>query len=125
MDCSGPSDGVADTVPQSSLAVALPRAASICDEDGLHPSGVLFPLAVITGGVVDDDHVTVLDVVAELPQASVDVQVLVWLLRQPLDCSRPSTGIADTVPQLSVALALPSAALISAADGLHPAGSGV
>ena len=64
-------------VPQSSLAVALPRAASIAAEVGLQPSVDELPVAVITGGVVFDDQLTVLDVVAVLPHISVAVHVLV------------------------------------------------
>ena len=64
------------TVPQSSLAVALPSAASIADDDGLHPSAGP-PVTVITGGVVFDDQLTVLEVVAVLPHISVAVHVLV------------------------------------------------
>ena len=63
--------------PQSSVAVALPRAASIADEVGLQPSVDVVPVAVITGGVAFDVQVTVLDVVAVLPHASVAVHVLV------------------------------------------------
>ena len=63
--------------PQSSVAVALPRAASIADEVGLHPSVEVVPVAVITGGVVLFVHVIVLDAVAVLPHASVAVHVLV------------------------------------------------
>jgi hypothetical protein len=64
-------------VPQASVAVAVPRAALIAAEFGLHPSGELSPLAVITGGVAAADQVIVLEVVAVLPQASVAVNVLV------------------------------------------------
>ena len=74
---TGPSTGVRVKVPQPSVAVALPSAASIAAVDGLHPRVVAVPVAVITGGVAFDDQVTVLDVVAVLPQASVAVKVLV------------------------------------------------
>ena len=79
----------------------------------------------MVGGVTSTVQLIVLESLAELPQASVVVHVLVCERRQPLLCRRPSTGVADTVPQLSVALALPRAALMSAADGLHVVGSGV
>ena len=49
---TGPSRGVSVIVPQASVAVADPSAASIADEDGLHPSVVVVPVAVIIGGVV-------------------------------------------------------------------------
>ena len=74
---TGPSTGVNVNTPQASVAVALPSAASIAPNDGLHPSVVAVPVAVITGGVVADDQVAVLDVVAVLPHASVAVNVLV------------------------------------------------
>ena len=74
---TGPSTGVKVNVPQASLAVALPSAASIAADVGLHPSVEVVPVAVITGGVAFDDQVTVLDTVDVLPQASVAVNVLV------------------------------------------------
>ena len=46
-------------------------------ELGLHPSVEVVPVAVITGGVALEVQVTVLDVVAVLPHASVAVNVLV------------------------------------------------
>ena len=48
---TGPSSGVSVIVPQASVAVADPSAASIADEDGLHPVNVV-PVAVIVGGVL-------------------------------------------------------------------------
>ena len=67
----------------------------------------------------------VVDVVALLPQASVAVNVLVCEKIHPLFVTGPSTEVGVTGPQLSVAVAEPRAALMAAADGLHPAGSGV
>jgi len=66
-------------VPHASDTVALPNAASIAAEVGLHPSAPLagVPVAVITGAVTSTVHVTVRDVVAVLPQASIAVKVLV------------------------------------------------
>ena len=77
MPLTGPVVIVIVGVPQASLAVALPRAASIAADVGLHPSVDEVPVAVITGGVVLDVHVTVLDTVDVFPQASVAVNVLV------------------------------------------------
>ena len=74
---TAPSVDVTVGVPHPSVAVAVPRAALIAAEFGLHPSGELSPLAVITGAVILVDQVTVLDTVAVLPQASVAVHVLV------------------------------------------------
>ena len=64
-------------VLQPSVAVAVPKAASICAAVGLQPSDVAVPVAVITGGVRSLVQVIVLDIVAELPQASVAVNILV------------------------------------------------
>jgi len=64
-------------VPHPSVAVALPNAASMADDAGLHASGVLLPLAVSVGGVRSSVHVAVRDAVDVLPQISVAVQFLV------------------------------------------------
>ena len=77
MPLTGPVVTVIVGVPQASLAVAEPSAASIAADVGLHPSVDEVPVAVITGGVVLDVQVTVLDTVDVLPQASVAVNVLV------------------------------------------------
>ena len=74
---TGPSTGVSVNVPHASVAVADPSAASIADDDGLHPRVNVVPVAVITGVLAVAAHTTVLDVVAVLPQASVAVNVLV------------------------------------------------
>ena len=105
--------------PQPSLAVALPSAALIAADDGLHPGVNVVPVAVIVGGMLSLVHVTVLDAVAVLPQPSVAVHVLVCVLTQ-LPVTGPSTGVSVKVPQASVAVALPSAASIDPDDGLHP-----
>ena len=119
-----PSTGVSVNVPQASVAVALPSAASMVADDGLHPSVNVVPVAVITGGVAADDQVTVCDAVAVLPQASVAVHVLVCDFAQ-VPLTGPSVDVSVNTPQASLAVALPSAASIAADDGLHPAGSGV
>jgi hypothetical protein len=63
---------------QLSVAVAPSNTLSIVAVDGLHPSAtVAVELAVITGGVISNVHVTVRDVVPTLPHASVAVHVLV------------------------------------------------
>src|SRR6266496_2023741 len=83
---TAPSDNVTVGVPQASVAVADPNAASIAAEVGLHPrapfAGV--PVAVIVGAVTSTVHVAVRDAVAPLPQASVAVNVLVCERLQPL-----------------------------------------
>ena len=80
---------------------------------------------MITGGTKSEVHVTVLVSVAVLPQASVAINVLVCDLEQPVDVIGPSLELTVGVPQASVAVAEPSAALIAAAEGLQPGGSGV
>ena len=63
--------------PQASVAVAEPRAALISLAVGLQDKLNVVPLAVIVGGTRSLVQVTVLAVVAELPQASIAVNVLV------------------------------------------------
>ena len=97
--------------------MAEPIAA---DEVGLpHSTTILSGQEVNTGGV-EDIHVTVREVVDVLPQASLAVNVLVWLREQVelLTCPSPAVTVGVTHP--SVAVAVPSAPLISLADGLHP-----
>jgi len=60
-----------------SVAVAVPRAASICAALGLQPSVRVVPLAVMAGPVVFTVQVTVREAVDELLQESVAVKVLV------------------------------------------------
>ena len=62
---------------QLSVAVALPNAAVIAEAAGLHASVMVVKLPVNVGGVGSSVHVTVLAAVAELPQPSVAVNVLV------------------------------------------------
>ena len=106
-------------VPQASVAVAVPSAALMSALVGLHDKVRAAPVAVIAGGVVSSVHVAVLDAVPVLPQASVAVHVLVWLLAHPLLTTTPSVEVRVGVPQASVAVAVPSAALISDAVELH------
>ena len=80
---------------------------------------------MITGAVISAVHVTVLESVAVLPQASVAINVLVCDLEQPVDVIGPSFELTVGVPQASVAVAEPRAALIAAAVGLQPGGRGV
>src|SRR6266498_2006453 len=110
-------------VPQASVAVALPSAASIAADVGLHASAFAAPVAVIVGAVISSVHVAVRDVVDVLVQASVAVNVLVCERKHPLDCTDPVLTVTVGVPQASVAVALPSAASIAADVGLHPSGA--
>jgi len=106
-------------IPHASLAVALPRAASIAADVGLHPSADVVPVAVITGGVTSEVQLAVLEVVVVLPHPSVAIHVLVCDLEQ-LPVTGLSLPVNVTAPQASLAVALPSAASIAVEDGLHP-----
>jgi len=72
-----PVETVTVGVPHASLAFALPNAASMAAEVGLHPSVGDEPVATMAGVVVLVDQLTVLDTEAVLPQISVAVHVLV------------------------------------------------
>ena len=74
---AGASLDVIVTGPHASVAVAVPRAALISEGTGLQPKVVVVPVAVIVGGIRSLVQVTVLDAVAELPQPSTAVKVLV------------------------------------------------
>jgi hypothetical protein len=117
-----PSEGVIVTAPHPSVAVADPNAALISDAVGLQPSVVVVPFAVIVGGVRSLVQLIVLDAVAVLPQASIAINVLVCVAVQLLDVvmTAASVGVIVTAPHASVAVAEPSAALMSDAVGLHP-----
>jgi hypothetical protein len=108
-------------VPQLSVAEAVPSAALICAEVGLQPAFNVVPEAVISGAVVSTTQVMVRDVPDIFPQASVAVKVLVCVRLHPMEMIFPSLNDITGIPQLSVAEAVPSAALIWAAVGLQPA----
>jgi hypothetical protein len=105
---------------QPSVAVAVPRAASISEAEGLQPSVVVVPLAVMDGPLRSRIHVTVVEAVAELPQPSAAVKVLVCDAEHEVVTTGPSETITAGVLQAAVAVAEPRAALISEADGLQP-----
>jgi hypothetical protein len=75
---------------------------------------------VITGGVRSLVQLTVLIAVAELPQPSEAMNVLTCEKAQPLEVTAPSVNVTIGVLQAAVAVADPSAAVISAAEGLQP-----
>ena len=116
----GPSIAVIVAVLQPSVAVAEPRAASISEAKGLQPSVVVVPPAVMDGPLRSRIHVTVEEAVAELPQPSEAVKVLVCDAEQEVVTTGPSETITAGVLQAAVAVAEPRAALISEADGLQP-----
>ena len=106
-----------------SVAVAEPRAAVISEAEGLHPSVTKAGVIIIVGGLGALSHVTVLDVVAELPQPSTAVNILVCEEEQLLVDTAPSVNVIVAMLQPSVADAEPSAAVISVAAGLQPSGT--
>src|SRR5207247_564515 len=118
---TAPSAGVTVALPlQVSVAVALPRAASIWAAVGLQPRVSVVPVAVIAGPVVSTVQVTVREAVVLLPQVLVALKVRVCELVQPLLVTAPSAGVTVALPlQVSVAVALPRAASIWAAGGLR------
>jgi len=118
--CSVPVTGVTVGVPQTSVAVAVPSAASIVPLFGFPQKNVIVPVAVMVGGVTSTVHVTVLDAVAEFPQPSIAVHVLVCERLHPVLWVTPSTVVTVGVPQASVTVAAPSPASIAAVDGLQP-----
>jgi len=118
--CTAPSVNDTIGVPHAADAVAVPRAALISEAVGLQPSVVVVPVIVIVGGLGALNHVTVLEVVAELPHASTAVNVLVCDGEQLVVDTAPSEEVTVGAPHASVAVAVPSAALISEATGLQP-----
>jgi hypothetical protein len=121
LEMTFPSLNDTNGVPQLSVAEAVPSAALIWAAEGLQPAFSVEPEAVISGAVVSITQVMVLEVPDTLPQASEAVKVLVWVRLHPLRMTFPSLNDINGVPQLSVAEAVPSAALICAAVGLQPA----
>ena len=115
-----PSIAVIVVVLQPSVAVAEPRAASISEEEGLQPRVVVVPLAVMDGPLRSRIHVTVVEAVAELPQPSEAENVLVCEALHEVVVTGPSETITAGVLQAAVAVAEPSAAEISEAEGLQP-----
>ena len=70
-------------------------------------------MALITGGVKSSVQVAVRDTdIAGLPHASETVQVLVCEREQPFEDTAASEGVGIPTLQLSVAVAVPKAALI-------------
>ena len=118
-----PSLDVTIGVLHAAVAVAEPSAAVISEADGLQPRVTEAGVIIIVGGLGALNQVTVLVMVAVLPQASVAMKVLVCEEEQVLVDTAPSVNEIVGVPQPSVAVAEPSAAVISEADGLQPRGT--
>ena len=117
---TGPSETVTDGVLQAAVAVAEPRAALISEAEGLQPSAGITPVIIIAGGLGVFVHVTVVEAVAVLPQASTAENVLVLEAEQEVVDIVPSLAVTDAVPHPSEAVAVPRAAAISEAEGLQP-----
>jgi len=117
---TGPSVNVTIGVPHAAVAVADPSAAVISEAEGLQPRVTEAGVIIIVGGLGALVQLTVLDTVAVLPHASIAENVLVCEALQEVVDIVPSVNVIVGVPQPSVAVAVPSAALISEADGLHP-----
>jgi hypothetical protein len=115
-----PSLAVTDAVLQPSVAVAVPSAALISEAEGLQPRVVVVPLAVMDGPLRSRIQVTVEEAVAELPQPSEAVKVLVCEAEHEVVVTGPSETVTDGVLHAAVAVAEPRAALISEAEGLQP-----
>lgn len=100
---------VSDGVLHKSLAVGIEKTGGFGQ---LIVKGSPTPL--ITGGVRSSVQVTVLDMVAVLPQPSVAVNVLVYDLLHVTAMTSSILPLCVIVvePQLSVAVALPYAAII-------------
>src|SRR5437016_4608911 len=118
------SDAVGVPTLQLSVALAVPRAASIVAASGLQPRASVVPVAVITGAVRSTVQVTVRETAAAgLPHASLTFHVRVCDRLQPVLVTTLSDAVGVPTLQLSVALAVPRAALIAAASGLQPSAS--
>ena len=107
------------------MTVTLPQVLEIETKlisagGSVPPCKVISAGQLITGAVWLLVHVTVLVVVAVLPQASLAVNVLVCEAEQEVVVIVPSVDVIVVVVQPSVAVAVPRAAEISEADGLQP-----
>ena len=79
----------------------------------MQPSVVVELVVENTGAVLSLVQLTVLVIVAVPPQASVALNVLTCERAQPLLVTGPSLEVTAGLPQAFVAVAVPSAALIS------------
>ena len=109
---------VNEAEPQPSLAVG---------EENTGVAGqkivALAPTPLIEGPVRSLVHVTVFETVAVLPQTSTAVKVRICVTVQFIVVTAASLGIIVTAPHASVAVALPSAAVILDAVVLQPSGT--
>src|SRR6187200_3581943 len=120
LEVTAPSANVTIGVLQAAVAVADPSAAVISEAEGLQPRVTRAGVIIIVGGLGALSQVTVLDVVAELPQPSTAVNILVCEEEQLLVDIAPSVAVILMALQPSVADAEPSAAVIADEAGLQP-----
>ena len=118
--CTAPSVKVRIGVLHAAVAVADPRAALISEAEGLQPRVTEAGVTIIVGGLGALNQVTVLVIVAVLPQASMAANVLVCEEEQVLVDTAPSVKEIVGELQPSVAVAEPRAAVISDEAGLQP-----
>jgi hypothetical protein len=123
VELTAPSVNVTIGVLQAAVAVAEPSAAVISEADGLHPRVTKAGVIIIVGALGALVQVTVLVTVAELPQASTAMNVLVCEEEQVVVDTDPSVNVIVGELQPSLAVAEPSAAVISDAIGLQPSGT--
>ena len=123
LEVTAPSVNVTIGVLQAAVAVAEPSAAVIAEAEGLQPRVTKAGVIIMVGGLGALSHVTVLEVVAELPQPSTAVNILVCEEEQLLVDIAPSVEVILTTLQPSVADAEPSAAVIADEAGLQPSGT--
>ena len=123
LEVTAPSLNVTIGVLQAAVAVADPRAAVISDEVGLQPRVTKAGVIIMVGALGALSHVTVLEIVAELPQPSTAVNVLVCEEEQLLVDTVPSVNVIVAMLHPSVADAEPSAAVIADEVGLQPSGT--
>ena len=123
LDCTAPSVNVTIGVLQAAVAVADPSAAVISEAAGLQPRVTKAGVIIMVGALGALSQVTVLDVVAVLPQPSTAVNILVCEEEQLLVDTVPSVNVIVAVLHASVADAEPSAAVIADEVGLQPSGT--
>ena len=123
LDCTAPSLNVTIGVLHAAVAVADPSAAVIADEVGLQPRVTEAGILIMVGARGALSQVTVLEIVAELPQPSRAVNILVCEEEQLLVDTVPSVNVIVAVLHASVADAEPSAAEIADEVGLQPSGT--
>src|SRR4030095_11166302 len=123
LEVTAPSVNVTIGVLHAAVAVADPSAAVISEAEGLQPRVTRAGVIIIVGGLGALSQVTVLVIVAELPQPSTAVNILVCEEEQLLVDTAPSVNVIVAVLQPSVADADPRAAVIADEAGLQPSGT--